>query len=99
MYLHRFGIVVALLTALSGLSGCKHGDVCERAWDHMNDLSTTELEKTPGVSAADIEAAKNANPEGRDKFIGACHAKKVDPECVLAAKNTFGYTACIARMH
>ncbi len=77
--------------------GCsKKGDDCDRAWDHMQEVSKAELKNESAETRALADKAAADDGPRKVKFVAACKAGKIDSACILAAKDTMGYVGCLA---
>ena len=72
---------------------------CEQAFDHMTKVSEDELQTLPPDARKIAEDAQQrlaaGEPERRRNFVAKCEAGQIDVDCIMAAKDTMAYIACL----
>src|SRR5512142_1876891 len=90
-----------LAVVLGAPGGARAQDACARACRHMAVVSEREFKKelAPKLGKAERERisrdSRAKEPERLAKCTTRCRAGRFDPKCVLRAKATLEYVACL----
>lgn len=99
--LRPYVVGVVALVVLGWAASAPAQDACARACRHMNVVSEREFKKelAPKLKKAERERmmkdSRAKEPERLAKCTTRCRAGRFDPKCVLRAKATLDYVACL----